>query len=168
MPKTAAPDGPGQRVAVLSRTTIELREQLEQAASLSGRSLSQEVEKRLEQTFDLDYLMGNGETALVMRTIGTAIRRFEVSSGKQWTADDATQEAAYEAAKAIIEVIMKPRPVVKEGLTFYQADDAYTRRGLQNMAIDSAMVSLRDYRNRKESEAVDLRPSSPQVGTSSE
>jgi hypothetical protein len=43
--------GPGERVAILSRTTLEMRKRLDDAAAASGRSLAQEIELRLEQSF---------------------------------------------------------------------------------------------------------------------
>ena len=46
------PAGEGKRHPLGIRTTKQLREQLEQAAKSSGRSLAQEVEYRLEKSFD--------------------------------------------------------------------------------------------------------------------
>src|SRR5215831_968681 len=42
---------PGKRYPLNMRTTKELRDKIEQAAAASGRSLVQEVEFRLEQSF---------------------------------------------------------------------------------------------------------------------
>jgi hypothetical protein len=55
MPRTARPaEGGGKRYPLNMRTTREIREQLEAAAAASGRSLAQEVEFRLEQSFRID------------------------------------------------------------------------------------------------------------------
>lgn len=43
--------GDGKRWPLNMRTTRELRDRLEQAATASGRSLAQEVEMRLEKSF---------------------------------------------------------------------------------------------------------------------
>ena len=50
------PAGKGKRHSLTIRTTKELRESLEQAAEASGRSLAQEVELRLERSFDRDRM----------------------------------------------------------------------------------------------------------------
>lgn len=46
---------PGERVAMSFRVTPEMKAKLDTAAATSGRSLSQEIELRLEQAF----LIGN-------------------------------------------------------------------------------------------------------------
>lgn len=56
-PKRATRDGEGRRVPLMGRTTIGLRKCLEDAAGVSGRSLAQEVERRLEQSFDAPALI---------------------------------------------------------------------------------------------------------------
>lgn len=55
MPKIAA-KGKGKRYPLNMRTTKEVREILEKAARASGRSLVQEVERRLETSFQMDAL----------------------------------------------------------------------------------------------------------------
>src|SRR4051794_3753717 len=49
--RPALPPERGKRYALGFRTTKELRDSLQQAADSSGRSLAQEIEFRLEQTF---------------------------------------------------------------------------------------------------------------------
>jgi hypothetical protein len=48
--KTKAP-AKGKRYPLNMRTTLELRQKIEEAAEWSGRSLVQEVEHRLEESF---------------------------------------------------------------------------------------------------------------------
>jgi predicted HicB family RNase H-like nuclease len=50
------PEGEGKRAPLSMRTTQSLRVKLELAAAQSGRSLAQEVEHRLEQSFIHDAL----------------------------------------------------------------------------------------------------------------
>jgi len=45
------PPGEGKRVPLNMRTTKEVRQKLEEAAAASGRSLTQEVENRIERSF---------------------------------------------------------------------------------------------------------------------
>jgi predicted DsbA family dithiol-disulfide isomerase len=56
--KTKAPPK-GKRYPLNMRTTLELRQKIEGAAKLSGRSLVQEVEYRLEQSFEREGLRQN-------------------------------------------------------------------------------------------------------------
>jgi TraY domain len=55
------------------RTTKDLREKLEQAAGKSGRSLVQEVEARLEQSLNGDFLLtellGSGKNAHLLKLV---------------------------------------------------------------------------------------------------
>ncbi len=50
--KAKLPPGKGKRVPLNMRTTTEMRARIEQAAADSGRSLVQEVEHRVEQSFE--------------------------------------------------------------------------------------------------------------------
>lgn len=60
----------GKRFPLNMRTTKKMRTQLERAASSSGRSLCQEVEIRLEQSFRDDHVISllRDELAEVVRS----------------------------------------------------------------------------------------------------
>ena len=144
------------------KTTQELRDRLEAAASASGRALTHEVEARLNRTFDFDYLLGDNETALVLRTIATAIQRFEKASGRAWVRDSETQERVHEAVSKMVDVLMAVRPEVDDrikrtgpGLPV-DFSDLEQRVGFRTMALDRAMEELRAYRNNKEQELIPL------------
>jgi hypothetical protein len=47
----------GERVPLSLRVSAEVRDELEQAAIQSGRSLSQEAEFRLETSFEREFLL---------------------------------------------------------------------------------------------------------------
>jgi hypothetical protein len=51
MPRRAKPPEEGKRVPLNMRTTRDVRDRLAAAARASGRSLAQEVEYRLERSF---------------------------------------------------------------------------------------------------------------------
>jgi hypothetical protein len=57
------PAGEGKRYALGLRTTKELRDLLQQAADLSGRSLAQEIEFRLERSFERERTLAELLTA---------------------------------------------------------------------------------------------------------
>ena len=56
MPRKAVTGGTGKRVALNMKTTEDVRARLEEAAAASGRSLTAEVEHRLEMSFDEDAI----------------------------------------------------------------------------------------------------------------
>lgn len=108
MPKRATPDGEGKRVPLMSRTTIGLRKSLEDAAGESGRSLAQEVELRLEKSFQTDQLLDAfiGEDLSshnVMRAFASAFKYNPMITQKRWVDDYETLWAV----KQSLEVITK-------------------------------------------------------------
>src|SRR5205814_9204847 len=95
----------GKRYPLNMRTTREVREQIDRAATASGRSLVQEVEYRLEMSFAGDPLVkaltGGGEMAL--RLIAVAMQ-YETAAedGTPWKDDAGKAEAVRTAAHLII------------------------------------------------------------------
>jgi hypothetical protein len=63
----------------MTRTTSEIRSQIEQAAAQSGRSLAQEVERRLEQSFEPNALVNK----LVLEVIYQIERVIRENKGKE-------------------------------------------------------------------------------------
>lgn len=86
VPKRTVPEGPGRRIALLSRTTPDLRLSLERAASVSGRSLGQEVEHRLERSFAdenmLVQIFGDPDRARRHNTFAVASKEVEAEVGE--------------------------------------------------------------------------------------
>lgn len=71
MPKKL-PEGEGKRVPLNMRTTRETRDRLEKAADESGRSLAQEVEIRLERSFDFQSIIEQTIRASVAMSVKEA------------------------------------------------------------------------------------------------
>ena len=139
-----------------------MRERLEASAKARGVSISEDVEKRIERTFDFDYLLGDNETALVLRSIASAVQRFEKTSGKAWVRDSETQERVHEAVSKMIDVLLEVRPQIDDrrkhtgqGLPVDFAD-LEMRVGFRTMALDSAIEELQAYRRAKEQELIPL------------
>ena len=63
---------PGERVHAGLRLTPEAKGRIERAAQRSGRSLSQEMEFRLERSFSLDTAFGSGEMLDMALKMATA------------------------------------------------------------------------------------------------
>jgi DNA-binding CsgD family transcriptional regulator len=90
----------GRRPPVSFRTTEEMRDQLERAASASGRSITQEIEHRLEQSFREEDLLsryfGSDEAIELLKELSLIINHQMIRSGRSWRDDHATREAIRE------------------------------------------------------------------------
>ena len=134
------PRGPfvGKRKTFPTRITEETRAGLEAAAAASDRSLSQEIEFRLEQSFAEEESrsfiatvaargvyasFGRDDIFLVARLLANTIQRIEAVTGKIWMDDPEAYRQTQEACKTILEAFRPPagkRPIptdlISEGL----------------------------------------------------
>ena len=108
------PPGEGKQSPLNMRTTRELRERLEGAAADSGRSLTQEVEHRLKQSFsDHDArLQGFGSEGRLkfLRALARAVDMVELTTGKDAFTDPITAEGAYELMTEMLDAAFSVRP----------------------------------------------------------
>lgn len=75
--KRAAASVPTGKLRPLNiRTTAEIRQRLEEAARRSGRSLTQEVERRFERSFDREDELGDPRAAEIAHWIFAIGRRY--------------------------------------------------------------------------------------------
>lgn len=82
-----------RKAAMLSiRTSSELRTKLQMALESSGRTLTQEVEMRLERSFSSEEFVGGERTAAFLNLLGATIREIEANTGKSWLEDETTFE----------------------------------------------------------------------------
>lgn len=92
-----APTGP---IAVPSKHQIgvrvgpQLKKQIEEAATASGRSLAQETEMRIAESFEIGALFHDARTKAFMIELAAQIARAEAATEKSWTDDGATYWAA--------------------------------------------------------------------------
>lgn len=89
-----------RRSALNMKTTADLRERLEQAAAKSGRSLTHEVEHRIERSFFEDGLSeykalkdGDDDTKQLSDSIKLAMGMLNQYTGRNWLSDLASQTA---------------------------------------------------------------------------
>lgn len=75
---------------VLLRTSPELKVRLEQSAESRGRSLTQEIESRLEGGFVVEELVGGATTATLLHRLGNEITEAEARNGGSWWQDQNT------------------------------------------------------------------------------
>lgn len=108
------PPGEGKRLPVSFRTTRELRDRLDKACDVSGRSLAQEVEHRMDQSFLVDdsfqFLAStDAKAAAVFRTALHAKAMIEELMGSSvW--EDLEAHSAFSVAMAEILDANQPEP----------------------------------------------------------
>lgn len=100
---------PGERHPVTVRLGARSKGDLEVAADQTGRSLSQEIEFRLELSFRDDQTLGGGETAMLLRTLAAVIWNIEERTGASWRKDYPTAMAVSAALATAIRA-MSPKP----------------------------------------------------------
>jgi hypothetical protein len=91
-----------KRRIITMRVTNAAYDRIAAAAEASGRSVSQEIESRLELSFQEERIMGGGSTALLAKLIAGTIGLIEVETGREWTSDRMTWEAANAAVQRIV------------------------------------------------------------------
>lgn len=100
------PEGEGKRIPLNMRSTRELRDRLEAEAQKSGRSLAQEVEFRLQQSFresDLvEVLVGGKRTKSALHIITSIFRMAKTPDGKTWEDDAGVANAVGIAVNRLI------------------------------------------------------------------
>jgi len=102
------PQGPfeDKRKNLTTRITEKTRSMLEAAASGTGRSLSQEIEFRLEQSLREDAdrvrLYGGPDLDALFKQIAGAIGIIEQTRGKRWRQDQKTFMSVIGAFKEVL------------------------------------------------------------------
>ncbi|QUT05204.1 TraY domain-containing protein [Sphingobium phenoxybenzoativorans] len=83
-----------KRSAIAVRTTADVKRRLEAAATASGKSLTQEIERRLEQSLSWEKDLGGGKNIAFFIGLANEFSRAEAFSGRPWHEDHATWTAA--------------------------------------------------------------------------
>ncbi|MFE1603344.1 hypothetical protein [Methylobacterium sp. ID0610] len=139
----------GKRSPLNMRTTAKLRNDLEKQASKHGRSLAQEVEARLEKSFEEDELLNallglDTHAQLLLRVIAATIRRIEKHTGQRYVDD---YETLWHCRKGIDEVLRillgldYGEPPPKDGEQRSEID----RDILHGLGRAVALTALRDF-----------------------
>jgi hypothetical protein len=107
--RPALPAGEGKRHALGIRTTAGLKAQIEAAAHTSGRSLAQEIEHRLEQSFadDLRESLLGRQGAAFLRLIDRSLRHAPAVRGLSATDDWLDDPDAYDMAIRELGIVME-------------------------------------------------------------
>jgi hypothetical protein len=87
------------------RTTRELKDLLQHAADSAGRSVAQEVELRLERSFDADATLGGPRSAALLRAIAGVICVSWGGTADQWLDDPRTRRAIFNQVKQHLDLM---------------------------------------------------------------
>jgi len=98
-----------KRYALGIRTTKQIKDLLQHAADSSGRSVAQEIELRLERSFDVEKSFGGHRLAAVFRSLA-ATAEF-LSGGKEWLDDYRTFNTVIDAWRHDLEGLQPQEPV---------------------------------------------------------
>lgn len=137
-----------KRAPLSLRTTTVLRDRLESAADMNGRSLTQEVEFRLERSLETDALM----TALVgdqshaqnlVRAIATVLRRVEGVQQKRFTDDWETLFYCRRAVNTVCRFVLGNDMDEADFLSVYSKGDQ-EKRAMIEQCDQYAFTALRD------------------------
>ncbi len=119
-----------KRKTLSTRITSELRDRLDKSADESGRSLSQEIEFRLEQSFRAEdaYYREFGDKSLymTMRWFALTLDEAQQITEKPWKKDEETFGIA---ANALWTMLRKGMPESGAGLPDKRADRMGRRLG---------------------------------------
>jgi len=102
--RPALPPEKGKRHAVGIRTTRELKDLLQRAADLSGRSLAQEIEYRLEASFQTEDAFGGPRTAALLRSLGAAAQLWKGGAADAWLDDPLARRSIFQTWKQQLDV----------------------------------------------------------------
>jgi hypothetical protein len=150
MPKLARPAAGRRKTGKLHplnmRTTAEIRTRLVKAAADSGRSLAQEVEHRLERSFQnketlegaLNDVLGGPATAAALRHLAGIALEIERGSGdRHWLMYDDVFDRVITAWKHRLDEMAKPSARVQEDI---DGEAVALEAKLQMIAVDPGPV----------------------------
>lgn len=103
-------DAKASKVPLSVRISPAVKTLLDEAAAASGRSITQEVETRLEASFN-EELIGDEPTPVLLRAVSAAIRAQELRSRANWVDGGECSRRAYEAARTVLQAIIMPEGV---------------------------------------------------------
>lgn len=138
----------GKRSPLNMRTTAKLRDALESEASKYGRSLAQEVEARLEKSFQDDELLAgligpDAHVQTLIRVLATTIRRIELINDKRYVDDYMTLWQCKKGLAEALRVMLGPDlgdPRPADGGEYTDKEKEIIR----NIPRDAALSALKD------------------------
>ena len=125
------------------RLTRDLRDQLEDARRPDGRSLTEEIELRLSESFQMEKnvneLFGGRETRLILQIFGERIAGIEISTQSGWLNDRYT----FDQVKSMIEIVLaRLRPGGRRTIPKSMRWHPTLKKDAENVGRQSALLAL--------------------------
>ena len=134
------------------RPTPNIRVRLEEAAAINNRSLSGEIEARLEGSFDREeqfyQALGGRHNVALVQILGSSVALIETVRGTTWVADRETCEAVLKSVPMVLEKVLDALQVEQpkyRGKPRALSNDALAQTGripLPSDAVESLARSL--------------------------
>lgn len=124
------------------RTTPDLRQQLEEAADASGRSLTQEVERRLRTSFLFEQVRGGPHIHAIATAIGAVIQNVELDTGHMYLDDFDT----FTRVRSGIDRLLEWRNPGAENSD--ELDTLHSEAEDKREAMEAAALRLSQFRDR--------------------
>jgi hypothetical protein len=106
----------GKRGNFTFRVTDKLRNELIARAEASGLSVSEEIERMLDQSINgasiVEQVLGGPHNSALLLTIASAIRTVESLGGKKWYEDHDTNLAMRSAVSSVMDFVKTPSDMV--------------------------------------------------------
>lgn len=108
MPKVRGKGDEAKRHNVSLRVTPAVMAKLDAAIAENGRSLAQELERRVSQSFEIEDELGGPEGVALHRRIAWAIKRADEQAGSRWTESPTAFWSALGAIEGALEELHPP------------------------------------------------------------
>jgi hypothetical protein len=142
------PDDQAKRASFTTRLRGELKERLEEEAQIARRSLSEEIEFRLETSVlsqdARERLFGGNHNVALAQILGSSVSLIETVRGTTWVADRETCEAVLKSVPMVLERVLdalQAEQPKNRGRPKTQSNDALVKTGRFSLPSD-ALESL--------------------------
>jgi hypothetical protein len=151
--KRAAQLEEGKRYPLNMRTTKVIRDKVERAAAISGRSLAQEVENRVERSILFDEDTGSASVRSLVDMVRLAAGRVEAKTGKAWHEDHHSWAATKSVVDYIFDNNKPPFPSeIDPAVIDAKARHDQAVRHFDNLKAEAEVLNAK-YNNRDDPEA---------------
>ena len=119
--------GKGARITHSLRIKEETRKKLIEAAAVSNRSISEEIELRVDKSFEDDARLGPPHISRLMMVLSAVLQSVEFALGGRWLDNPLTVVSCKEASAKTIDLLMPADKPPVRGLLSHVAPPLSTR-----------------------------------------
>jgi hypothetical protein len=144
----------GKRGNFTFRVTDKLRNELIARAEASGLSVSEEIERMLDQSINgagiVAEVLGGPHNSALLLTIASAIKTVENSTGKRWNEDHDTNLAIRSAVSGVMDLLITPPEITHASNSKFAALINFGKpQALGSAAAQTAVGDAKARRSRK-------------------